>query len=165
MQYSSKAIANKFLELSRNENLDITQMKLQKLVYISHGFCLAILNKPLISDDIQAWQYGPIIPELYNEFKPFGKSPIKSLATNMYVDDDLEIIKTPVYINKNDNEINDLLETIWEKYKRYNGIQLSNMTHQDNTPWHQTYKNGIPNQNIKNDVIKRYYISLIEDKS
>ena len=42
MTYSAKAIANEFLNFAKQDNIEISQMKLQKLVYISHGFCLAL---------------------------------------------------------------------------------------------------------------------------
>jgi uncharacterized phage-associated protein len=161
MAYSSKAIANKFLELAKNEGTNITQMKLQKLVYISHGYYLAILDKPLISDEIQAWQYGAIISELYHEFKSFEKSPITSLASDTDVDDDFEVISTIPVIDKDDEDSNGLIEAVWEKYKKYSGSNLSDMTHREDTPWYKTYQDGIPNIPINNKLIKEYYSNLI----
>lgn len=50
-------ILNKYEELSA--------MKLQKLVYYSQAWHLAWEDKPLFIEEIQAWEIGPVIPELY----------------------------------------------------------------------------------------------------
>lgn len=68
-QYSAKAIANKFLDIAESEGAKIDPMKMQKLVYIAHGWGLGFLGEPLITQDIEAWKYGPIISDLYHEFK------------------------------------------------------------------------------------------------
>lgn len=47
----------------------ITQLKLQKLMYIAQGIHLALYDKPLLKEEIEAWQHGPVVRELYNEFK------------------------------------------------------------------------------------------------
>ena len=79
---SAKAIANYFLDKS----IDLTPMKIIKLVYIAHGWHLAITDKPLIEDYVQAWEFGPVIPDLYHEFKKYGNTPIKTYAKGDYGD-------------------------------------------------------------------------------
>ena len=74
--YSALAIANFFLENHKS----ISPMKLQKLVYFAHGWNLAISNNPLIKEPIEAWDYGPVISTIYNEFKLFGGSNKNRLA-------------------------------------------------------------------------------------
>ena len=109
MSYSSKAIANLILDLDRDNGIRIDPMKLQKLVYISHGWNLAIHGKPLISDPIQAWQYGPVIPVLYHEFKNSGRSWITDHATDVIVDEDtLDFHFVPARMDKKDSAVVDL---------------------------------------------------------
>lgn len=162
MSYSAKAIANEFIKLAKKDEKSLTQMKIQKLVYISHGYCLAILNKPLIDDEIQAWQYGPIIPQLYNEFKVFGKNEIDTLAYNFELDDEFNIIKDIPKVDEEDTQIKELINAVWEKYKDYTGPNLSNLTHRKNTPWDKTYKSGYLNMTIDNEIIKEHYKELIK---
>ena len=50
-------------------------MSLLKLVYISHGWNLEMRNEPLVQNRIEAWQYGPVIPDVYRKFRPQGASP------------------------------------------------------------------------------------------
>jgi len=76
MPHSSLAIANEFLRRAREIDRSLTQMKLQKLVYIAHGWCLAFSKSPLIEDRIEAWEFGPVIRRLYDATSRYGRSPV-----------------------------------------------------------------------------------------
>ena len=54
--HNALAIMNEFVERARPVNLP--QMKFQKLVYMAHGWNLAINNDPLVSNRIEAWDGG-----------------------------------------------------------------------------------------------------------
>ncbi len=70
-------VANYFLSLvNEDQGEGITNMKMQKLVYYAQGFSLAMLNKPLFEEPIEAWQYGPVVPTLYHAFKKYGNVPL-----------------------------------------------------------------------------------------
>ena len=112
MGYLAKAVANEFLKLAQNENATLTQMKLQKLVYIAHGFNLALVDSALLEDKIQAWQYGPVIPSLYGEFKSFGNSPITRNATITKIDNDFNINHKVPKID--DKKTKELIVAVWE---------------------------------------------------
>ena len=84
MEYSAKAIANYFLELAAKHGEKVTPLKIQKLVYIAHGWHLALYEKPLVYDEFaEAWEYGPVFPSIYHEFKHFGGAPIAEPATDI----------------------------------------------------------------------------------
>lgn len=160
--YSAKAIANEFLRLASEEELHLTQMKIQKLVYISHGFKLALLDEALINDSVQAWQYGPVIPTLYEEFKGFGSSPITQPATDIVINEEsFDHAFIPVEINHDDDKSRLLIQTVWEKYKSLSGPNLSDLTHRQGTPWSETYLPGMFHNDIPNDIIKDYYTNLL----
>jgi len=78
--YDARAVANYFLELAGQEGKPLDPMGIQKLVYFAHGWTLAIYDRPLISQRVEAWDYGPVIRDLYNEFKRFGSSRITEPA-------------------------------------------------------------------------------------
>jgi len=44
---------------------EITSMKLQKLIYYCQAWSLVWDDQPLFENEIQAWVYGPVIPDLY----------------------------------------------------------------------------------------------------
>ena len=47
----------------------MSTMKLQKLVYYSQAWSLVWDEKPLFQDEIEAWTYGPVIRNLYEEHR------------------------------------------------------------------------------------------------
>ena len=61
-----KDIAQLFIQLGDGD--DVTNLKVQKLVYYAQGFYLALNGKPLFNNDIKAWAHGPVVPELYQEY-------------------------------------------------------------------------------------------------
>ena len=54
----------------------ITNLKLQKLLYYAQGCVMALTDEPLFDEDIQAWEHGPVVPEIYHKYKSYGKSGI-----------------------------------------------------------------------------------------
>ena len=174
MGYSAKAIANYFIKISKKKRYQLTPLKVQKLVYFSHGWHLALHpdGLPLVDDEfVEAWPYGPVFPSLYFEFKHYGREPIKEYAQDLNLIDTgtkskrFEMV-TP-QIRSTDTVVPELLDRVWEVYKGYSAVQLSSLTHAPRTPWAITRKEnpGIRNVDIPNELIRDYYKKLIESRS
>ena len=70
-------VAEYFLSLTEPEAGDImSNLKLQKLVYYAQGYHLALFNKEFFSDEIEAWEHGPVVPQLYHCYKQYGSGAI-----------------------------------------------------------------------------------------
>lgn len=149
--YNCFDISKEFLKLARKEGVTVAPMKLLKLVYIAHGYNLGFYKKPLISNSIEAWKYGPVIPELYHFTKKFGKHP---------VDPDLIDVLSTVDLEENDKKF---IKLVWDAYKRLNGLELSTLTHEKDTPWEKTY-NGDFYKVIPNELIQDYYTDMINKR-
>ena len=146
--YSSFDISKKILELAEKEGRKVDPMKLLKLVYIMHGWHLGFTGEPLINDTIQAWKYGPVIPQLYHTIKRFGVNPVDPQLINLYAKKEL------------DTETTEFVESIWKVYRDMSGIELSARTHKEGTAWHDTYT-GDFNVIMTDDDIKAHYQELI----
>lgn len=121
-------IANNFLEKAFRENVPITPMKLQKLVYILYKQYLKLTGKSLFSERFEVWQTGPVLPNIYSKFKNYKDNPIKSYS----LDSDGGITKVKV-IPMSDFDY--VLTDVWNNYKKYNGLELTSFTIQDDTAW------------------------------
>ena len=163
MAHNPKAIANYFIELSKKEDEFITPMKLQKLVYFAHGWYLALTGKPLINEKIEAWQYGPVVNSLYQEFKIYGNNGITSPAIESRHLGNFRFAN--IIPTVEDDDVKKLLEKIWDTYGGYTGWQLSNATHLEGTPWSQVWgKDGVPsNTDIPDEKIKNFFIKQMEE--
>ena len=116
MGYSAKHVANYFL--SNHRDTGITPLKLQKIVYIAHGWYMANYEDPLVDDEFaEAWPYGPVFPSLYHEFKHVNRRPITAMATEFSGENyDVEL-QTP-QIPEDDVRTRTLLDKVWENLWR-----------------------------------------------
>ena len=149
--YSATVIANAFIKLAKQEDVPLTNMKLQKLVYIAHGYCLALLDRPLIENDVHAFEWGPVIPTLYNKLKKYGAGTVEYISTES---------KTPPEHGK----ALSIVKSVWESYKNFDALKLSAITHELDTPWNETWNTNkfgvIPTQSIKN-----HYLNLLNERT
>ena len=158
---TADAIANFFLDKAEAcGRHDMTPMKLQKLVYFAQGWHLALRGEPLINERLQVWQYGPVIPSLYHEFKEFGSRPVTRRAADLVFVPDGTVQKQEAELVDADQWLYDLLGRVWEVYGDYTPIQLSNLTHEPGTPWRTLYDqfNGKipPGLHLPDEMIKAY---------
>lgn len=152
MPYSAIKVANEFLQLAASDSPPraLTPLQLIKLVYIAHGWSLVHLNAPLLNEQPQAWQYGPVIPTLYHAIKQFGSGPVRYPIEG---DTDPQVLS---------GECRELIRAVYQAYGRYSGVQLSNMTHQPNTPWSRAWTTAGKNAVISNNSIQDHYRVLAQ---
>ena len=145
-------IANYFIEKSLDSGVELTPMKLNKLVYIAHGWYLGLSDRPLIGEAAQAWKYGPVIPSIYHRFKAYGGAQITSLEPAN------DLVTIP---EVRDEELKAFLQRIWDVYGNLSGLQLSSLTHQEGTPWSVVREKFNSKDDggaiIPNDLIKQHY--------
>lgn len=124
MAYNVIDIANKIIAKTDTERGDsISNLKLQKMLYYMQGFHLAYFGTPLFEDDLVAWQYGPVVPNVYSNFKSFGRGEIS-------LSNDGSIIAL-----SHDEE--SLFDEVYEVYGQFSAIKLMEMAHNE-MPWKTT---------------------------
>lgn len=108
---------------------EMTNMKVQKLLYYSQSLHLAMYNEPLFAEEIQAWRYGPVCPPAYRFYSEFeaNQLPIPSQELLLHIPDDQK----------------KLLEEVWENFGGYHAYLLSDMTHLE-FPWKKARKGLLP---------------------
>lgn len=146
--YNAMEIARWFLNENRRRMLDgeadfITHLKLQKLLYYAQGCYLAIKTVPLFHENILAWEHGPVVEEVYQEFKNYGSSPIlfdENYTTNI------------------DDETAPILAEVFDVFGQYSAWKLREMTHNE-TPWNKTQRNHVIDLTIIKDYFEKEYIN------
>jgi len=168
MPFSAKAVANEFINLAKQERRTLSPMQVLKLVYLAHGWYLAITGKPLLDEHIEAWRFGPVVPSIYHEFKKYGNGPIQAPATTTSVVNNagrLTLSLVPIELCGEDSGLaKKIIREVWEKYKHLSAIQLSNFTHLPESPWSQTPNKEIMGTDIEDARIQQYFSSLIPSK-
>lgn len=145
------AVAKFILNKAQSQGLSLTPMQLLKLVYIAHGWMLGRHGRPLFSEHVQAWQYGPVIPSVYQAVKQYGSNAIETINSTLDVAFDADEQSMMDFVVKN--------------YGSVNGIVLSTATHQPGTPWYQTWAVAQNSAPISNDLIQNFYATLIHQPS
>lgn len=167
MPHRSVEIANEFLKRAPGQNL--TQMQAQKLAYIAHGWNLAINGEPLIGEDVKAWPYGPVYPDLYEHTQFFGREPIRRLITP----DDAKIARffgegrsnAAPYKGAISAKESAVIDQVWRRYGSLSAIRLSELTHQPNTPWFRAFRNNGQGATLPEDEIRAHYLELAQRAS
>lgn len=145
----AQAACNTILYKAFHENIPVTPMKLQKLLYFSYREFLKNTDFPLFSEQFEAWPYGPVLPSVYDEFKSFRASPITMFAKN--ADGSVSVVS-----ERNAHEACEAIDAVWERYKLWSGIALSNLTHLEGSAWRKAMDEGRPfltNADIKEETI------------
>lgn len=106
----------------------ITNMKIQKLLYYSQCLYLALNDEPLFADEIQAWRYGPVCPPAYKFYSKFE-------AEQLPIPNQESLTNIP-------SEVKEVLEETWQYFGEYHAYYLSDLTHLE-FPWKKARK-GLP---------------------
>ncbi len=150
--YDVLSVADAILRIAKAKGKQLTPMQLVKLTYIAHGWSLAIRNVDLFRNRIEAWKYGPVIPDLYQATKQYGRSPI---PLDLIGDD------ADFPVNPDDKRF---LEEIFDAYGHLDGIRLSYLTHQAGTPWTEAYVPDL-NAEISDASITEHYRGLLSERN
>lgn len=110
-------LASQVIIGDNNEREGITNLKLQKILYLAQGYFLAKKKRPLFNDDIEAWQYGPVVPSVYKVYKGSNESRI--------------LLESDVKI---DHEDMVSIKEVWETFGKYSAGTLVDFTHKQ-SPW------------------------------
>lgn len=126
-------VANNILERGFAENIDITPMKLQKLTYLVYKKYYQDTDRILFQDRFEVWKYGPVVRSIYDAFKEYRGNAIKEYHKE--ADGSVFIVNEDA-----SSTFKTAINTIWDKYKLYDGIPLSAMTHKEGSAWYLAAK-------------------------
>lgn len=146
MSYPILDIANKVIaNTDSNQGETISNLKLQKLLYYLQGFFIAVFDKKLFNEPIEAWQYGPVVRDAYFYFKQFGNGAITLNEDEKILD--LLPSETELFME------------VMEEYGQFSAIKLMNMTHEE-LPWKKTFYEN-PQGEISYELLKDYFKTQI----
>lgn len=141
MSVSSLSAARLVCEL---RDWKVSNLELQKILYIAHMIYLGNEEVPLLDENFEAWDYGPVIPELYQHVKGFGAKPVGNVFHSVPLPD--ENTKEYSYIQR-----------AAEVAKGMSAGQLVSFTHRPHGAWSHFYKPGLRNNIILNQNILDEY--------
>lgn len=146
--YEALTVAKWFVAWAEASNADLSNLKLQKLLYYAHGYHLANRGRPLFQDDIQAWSHGPVVRAVYRYFKHVGSDPLLLEEGDGFDWPDV------------DENTTQFLISIWEQYGGVAAWKLRNMTHEE-APWHDHFEDGARSTTIPNSSLEKFFLQRV----
>ncbi|MEM9669596.1 MAG: type II toxin-antitoxin system antitoxin SocA domain-containing protein [Pseudomonadota bacterium] len=135
MGYDPRPICNAILDLADELNLGISNLTLNKILFFAHEHWLGIFGRPLSRLSFEAWQYGPVLPLIYHQFKSCGDQNIRSRATRL----DSETGEDICY-NYDTLELEiDELKSVVSRYGRFGAGKLIQLSHIEGGAWHKVW--------------------------
>ncbi|MEM1149311.1 MAG: type II toxin-antitoxin system antitoxin SocA domain-containing protein [Pseudomonadota bacterium] len=126
----------------------ITNLSLQKLLYLSHMVHAGRGRGHLASNPFQAWDYGPVEPELYHKLKAYGAKPIP-----------LTVLPATSY-QEDAPEMESILEVV-NALKGASPRKLVSITHAKKGAWAKNYQPGVFGVEIpESDIIEEFNARL-----
>lgn len=115
---SAAEIAATILVECTRRSIEVSNLKLQKLLYYSEAWSLALNNESLFGDPIEAWVHGPVVPSVFRAYKEYRWNPIPTPKGDVVRDEAVV------------DHLNDLLDA----YGSLHATQLERLSHIEK-PW------------------------------
>ena len=133
-------------EIDDNTYEGVSNLKLQKLLSFCQAFALVRLNRPMFTENIYAWKYGPVVKEVYAKYR-------------RYKSDRIPETERPSLGEENEKVVDEVLKT----FAKYSAIRLMDITH-SHKPWKDMEKKVVSGERdiiIKHEALKKYYAPMI----
>lgn len=141
--YNAVNIARYVIERCSRTGKTISNLKLQKILYFIQAEFLITKGQPCFADEIQAWDFGPVVPEVYYTYRMYGGANIPCIGKSM----------VSRIISLGDREI---LDGIIDECMKYSASALVDITHSQ-SPWIDAYDRPGHNNEITPESIKEYF--------
>lgn len=144
---SASAVADWFLHFaSRRYDAELTNLKLQKLLYYAQGAHLERYGRPLFPEPIEAWEHGPVVPLVYILFATCGRTALP----------------VPTHDPQLTSEEVEVVVDVWNEHGRYSAWELRERSHRE-SPWLDAYQPGNKTR-ISNESIKRFFVAQASEE-
>jgi uncharacterized phage-associated protein len=139
-----RAVANLLLKEARVRGQRVSNLKLQKLLFLCHALYLVRTGRPLVRGSFEAWQYGPVHREAYDAFKGFRGEPITEDAQRF---DPVTGMRQPIALPA-DRILLDVVQNIVQFHGSKTPGELVNLTHAKDGPWDHVVNSAKTNANM-----------------
>ena len=157
--YNVLDVSRYIIKYSNEKEYGISSLKLQKVLYFVQAYFLISKpdESPCFRERIEAWDFGPIVPEVYCEYKQYGSSNIPTVLSFIDIDENnLWNSKRVKYHDTSiDSDDKELIRAVVDKFSDFTATDLVKITHRQ-APWKDAYEPHMNNE-ITIEAIKKYF--------
>lgn len=157
--YEARKICNFLIARSDTHRFELTNLRLNKLLYFIHGWALTSRPEGLVRNHFIAWQHGPVIRPVYDCFKPYGEKPVTERARYL---DYVSGKHQPVPYEDIAPADAELIERVFRSYDQFSTARLRAMSHEAGGPWDIVYsawsRDNRLSPRIPNELIRSHFM-------
>ncbi|MDR0532132.1 MAG: DUF4065 domain-containing protein [Oscillospiraceae bacterium] len=135
--------ANSIIKKALETKTPLSPMKLQKLMYLTYARYLFRQDAPLFAERFEKWRFGPVLSDVYDEFKGYKAQSIDDFYYNC--DGKAPVVSTAFW------EFYQCLDEVWSAFGCWDGISLSGLTHRPGTAWNKATGIFLEEEDIRED--------------
>lgn len=162
--YEARKICNFLLANFDAVEFDLTNLRMNKLLFFIHAESLRQRPEGLIRNHFEAWQFGPVIRPVFDAFKIYNDSPVTALAQYL---DYASGKRIPVPYDDIRDEDLKIIVREFRNYSRFSTGQLVSLSHEPGGPWDVVYRAHLADATlsprISNRLIRSHFAG--EEKS
>jgi uncharacterized phage-associated protein len=159
MEYPALVIANEIIKLANSEKIDISPMKLQKILYLANGIYVKKTGEKLIKDKFEPWDYGPVVRSVYATYRECGGNNIKEPVDELISVGGYNLASSSSFLV--DDEALGVIKEAWNAAKNLNAFTLSAWSHNKNSPWDKAYNANPKPPYISDEDIREYFTKIL----
>ncbi len=148
---TAKIVAERLVDLCNHHGDPVTHQKLQRLLYYSQAWFLALYEQPLFSEEFEAWIHGPTQPQVYQMLRPFAHKAIEQPESQWQLS----------------KKIEKHLQDVLAAYGKFSSYDLERLS-QEEAPWKEA-RDGLPldepsESQISTETMLRFYKARLNDQ-
>lgn len=134
--------------LAEESDWALSNLSLQKLIYLAHMVHLGRHGTKLIKEQFEAWDYGPVVPDVYHRLKSFGAGAVKN------------VFRRVRSIDSSGTEAG-VLKDVYDSFSHLPPSRLVSATHRPEGAWRSVYQPGLQGIVIPTREISAEYDCLV----
>ena len=115
------------IKLFNDAKIPVTQLHVQKLMFLFEAYYMNIVGQPLYECNYQAWNFGPVAPQLYKRFKEYGSNAIVLTDVELKEAESIDDFKKK------------LMKQLFDAFKTLSAADLVKFTHAEGSPWKEAW--------------------------
>lgn len=163
MSYNVLDVSQYVIKYSNERDYGISNLKLQKILYFIQAYFLIEKNEPCFDNKIEAWGFGPVIPDAYDKYRQYANSDIPTEDYFVIDENNIWNSKRVKYQDIIADADKKLINKVVNKFANCSLSYCTALT-QNQSPWIDAYNRNYNNAEITINDLQHYFCNISTNK-